>query len=260
MANYHYLNINGKTGELYEKSSTPKDGFVKHPYIDVATGDEKVNYHKYYKDNLEGELVDARYIPSDYGDRISFTLRDGEENYIIQMPFEDGGKFQNIGDFAYDFIRKCPNLENGKTYKISPYVYTPTPEAGRKERTYRGITFWHGEDKIEKELSQSYYSPLKNKKGEVQKDKQGNVQTELVEGDIPAEEWSKDRRGKWHLDCREKVDYLFEWFNNYCASEFPSQESSQPQSQSDSTTSQPQQQEVEENTVSEDDVNSDLPF
>jgi hypothetical protein len=256
MANYHYLTINRTTGEVYEKSKTPKDGFVKHVYTDKASGEEKANYHKYYKENIEGELVDVRYTPSDYGDTVSFTLQDGEEQYIFQTPFESSGKFPDVDEFAYDLICKINNLEKGTVYKVSPYVYTPEPAEGKKERTYRGITFWKDDTKIEKDLTISYYSALKDKDGKIEKDKDGNIKTELVEGDIPAVEWSQDKRGKWKMDASEKIDYLYETFNNYCTLEFgneentPQEETQKPQSQSKTV----------ENTVSEDDVDDTLPF
>lgn len=254
MANYHYLQINYKSGDVYEKSKDPKEGFEENKYTDPESGEQRTNYHKKYKENLSGKLTDVRYTPSPYGDKISFTLKDGDENYIFQMNFEN--KFGNIDDFALDFICKCPNLEKGGYYTVSPFVYTPEPEEGKKERTFRGITFWdEEEDKIEKNITLSYYKAVRDKNGKIKK-KKDEIVTELIEGDVPAEIWKQNKRGKWTVDCEDKMDWLYEWFTTYAQTNF--QSGSQEKEEEVKEKEEPVT--TDSNTKGAEDTEDDLPF
>lgn len=236
----HYLKIDKKEGNFFQTSKTPQEGFERNDWeVDGKTG---TNYKKYFKEPITGEFIDVRYNPDgEYGDVLSFTLKDGEEYYIIQTNFEPiTGR---LDYFAEDFIKRLPNLVKGQVYTCNPFVYQPED----RDRPYRGISFWEGEErnkdaKIEKALTQQYI------------DKETG---EPTEGDVPPV-YFEQKRGKWIADSDEKIDYLFGILESRIAKDFTKQEEEKQEEKPTSKKANKSKPALAE--VSEDEVDDDLPF
>ena len=150
----HYLKVNYSNGAIQESSKEPQEGFEKNEW---SVGNKSgVNYKKIYREPVEGTLVDVKFRDTQYGQRVSFTLK-GDEYYNIEFPFLMG---EEVNPFTTDFVRQLPNLQRGRTYTVSAYVYQPE----NAKYPYRGFTFRVDGEKVEKALS---YQSSKNEDGDI---------------------------------------------------------------------------------------------
>lgn len=180
MSQKTYLQLDYKSGTLFEYSADPKEGFEKHV---SKTGKE--SYRKYHKYGAEGTLNNVSVRDSNFGKQISIALEDG-----IYVNFGLNDQKGNIDQFAEQIIKVLPMVNKGDQIKITPYNFLPEGEKYNKS----GISFVVNGEKT-KGLTNSYY------------DKEGK----LVAGDVPAVKWKKDALGTNKpsaASLEEKNDYL----------------------------------------------------
>lgn len=208
-----YLSINFGSGEMFEKSKVEKEGYEQYTY---QAGGGGTAWRKKYKE-IQGALVGAELKKVKFADKPEFhqfvlSLKDGEEYYNLQMDVLNN--YGAIDAYLENFISKLPNLKKGEVYSLSSYSYTPENEKYPK----RGLSIKQGDTKIERGLSFAYYSKADDK---------GN--RTLVPGDIPAVIISEKKslgETKKVFDNEAKTEYLFEYLDNWCKTNFPKQEGS----------------------------------
>lgn len=111
-----YLQIEGRTGELYEFSREEKEGFEKH-----VSNTGKESYRKVYKKGMFGTLQNVSIRESDWGERLSVTVKNGEDYISMQMPlYNPNGNIDNR--YAESLIRFLPVLKKGQGYRFYPYA------------------------------------------------------------------------------------------------------------------------------------------
>jgi hypothetical protein len=158
-----YLQLEFKTGRLFEYSKEVKEGYEAY-----TNTEGNISYRKYYKGGITGELDSVSVRDTKFGQQLSFTLKDADVNYYV--PFAIYTQSGNVdGDFMESIIATLPNLQKGNIYTINPYNFLPEGEKYAK----RGVSFKTGSEKVAKALTNSYT----NKEGV------------KVEGDIPAVVW-----------------------------------------------------------------------
>lgn len=182
MSDKTYLQLDYKSGNLFEYSGTPKEGFEKHT---SKTGKE--SYRKYHKYGVEGTLDSVSIRDSNFGKQLSISLEGG-----TYVNFGLNDQKGNVDQFAEQVIKILPVLNKGDNLKIAPYNFLPEGEKYNKS----GITFAVEGEKV-KGLTNAYY------------DKEGK----LVAGDVPPVKWKKDALGTNKpsaASLEEKNDYLTE--------------------------------------------------
>lgn len=137
-----YLQIEGRTGEIFEYSKEEKEGFKKHV---SSTGKE--SYRKVYDKGLYGTLQNVSIRESDWGERIQVTVKNGEDYINLQIPlYTQTGNIE--GRYAESIIRFLPQLQKGQGYRFYAYaldqkdsdyktygisvIESPNPEAEEK--------------------------------------------------------------------------------------------------------------------------------
>lgn len=182
MSDKTYLQLDYKSGNLFEYSGTQKEGFEKHT---SKTGKE--SFRKYHKYGAEGVLNSVSVRDSDFGKQLSIALEGG--TYINFGLHDQKG---NIDQFAEQVIKVLPILNKGDQVKIAPYNFLPEGE----KYTKSGVSISVAGEKV-KGMTNSYY----NKEGD------------LVAGDVPAVKWKKDALGTNKpsaASLEEKNDFLTE--------------------------------------------------
>jgi hypothetical protein len=211
----HYLKVNYSNGAIQESSKEPQEGFEKNEW---SVGNKSgVNYKKIYREPVEGTLVDVKFRDTQYGQRVSFTLK-GDEYYNIEFPFLMG---EEVNPFTTDFVRQLPNLQRGRTYTVSAYVYQPE----NAKYPYRGFTFRVDGEKVEKALS---YQSSKNE-----------------DGDIPSIVW-EEKMGKKKPNFDNRNEYLYNFLQKHIGENFSKDENA--------STPEPTKTEVRKPSI------EDLPF
>ncbi len=191
----HYLKVNYSNGAIQESSKEPQEGFEKNEW---SVGNKSgVNYKKIYREPVEGTLVDVKFRDTQYGQRVSFTLK-GDEYYNIEFPFLMG---EEANPFTTDFVRQLPNLQKGRTYTVNAYVYQPE----NAKYPYRGFTFRVDGEKVEKALS---YQSAKNE-----------------DGDIPSIVW-EEKMGKKKPNFDNRNEYLYNFLQKQIGENFAKDENS----------------------------------
>lgn len=183
MSQKTYLQLDYKSGNLFEYSGTSKEGFEKHV---SPTGKE--SYRKYFKYGAEGVLETVEIRDSNFGKQLSIALSEGENKTYVNFGLHD--QKSNIDQFAEQVIKVLPILNKGSQVKIAPYNFLPEGEKYNKS----GVTISVDGEKV-KGLTNSYY----NKEGE------------LVAGDVPAVKWKRDALGTNKpsaASLEEKNDFL----------------------------------------------------
>ena len=71
----------------------------------------KVVYEEHY-DFVEGTITDIQTKESDYGKTWNISMRDGSENFTLQMDYSGG--------YASAFLKALPNIDVNAKVKISP--------------------------------------------------------------------------------------------------------------------------------------------
>ena len=194
----HYLKVNYSNGAIQESSKEPQEGFEKNEW---SVGNKSgVNYKKVYREPVEGTLVSVKFRDTQYGQRVSFTLK-GDEYYNIEFPFLMG---EEVNPFTTDFVRQLPNLQKGRTYTVNPYVYQPE----NAKYPYRGFTFRVDGEKVEKALS---YKSAKNE-----------------DGDIPSIVW-EEKMGKKKPNFDKRNEYIYNFIQQHIGANFSDDNTSTPE-------------------------------
>ncbi len=194
----HYLKVNYSNGAIQESSKEPQEGFEKNEW---SVGNKSgVNYKKVYREPVEGTLVSVKFRDTQYGQRVSFTLK-GDEYYNIEFPFLMG---EEVNPFTTDFVRQLPNLQKGRTYTVNPYVYQPE----NAKYPYRGFTFRVDGEKVEKALS---YQSAKNQ-----------------DGDIPSIVW-EEKMGKKKPNFDNRNEYIYNFIQQHIEANFSDDNTSTPE-------------------------------
>lgn len=111
-----YLQLEGKTGKIYEYSKEEKEGFDKH---ESTKGN--VSYRKYYKKGLYGTLQNVSIRDSKIGEQVQVTVKNGNEYLNLQFPlYTQSANVDNR--YAESLIRFLPNLKKGVEYRFYPYA------------------------------------------------------------------------------------------------------------------------------------------
>lgn len=185
----HYLKVNYSNGAIQESSKEPQEGFEKNEW---SVGNKSgVNYKKIYREPIEGTLIDVKFRDTSFGQRVSFTLK-SDEYYNIECPFLMG---EEVNPFITDFVRHLPNLQKGKTYSVSAYVYQPE----NAKYPFRGFTFRTEGEKVDKALS---YQSAKNE-----------------DGDIPSIVW-EEKMGKKKPNFDARNEYLYNYLQKHIDKNF----------------------------------------
>lgn len=157
-----YLQIEGKTGRVFEYSKTEKEGFEKY---ESSTGN--VSYRKYYNKGVFGTLLNVSIRDSKIGEQLQVSVKNGDDYVNLQFPlYTEKGNIDNR--YAESLIRFLPNLEKGKGYRFYPYsieneetgyntygisvIESPNPEAEEKGEKVEPFLQYSKEPKGEKEI------------------------------------------------------------------------------------------------------------
>jgi hypothetical protein len=110
-----YLQVDYKTGDLYEYSKLEKEGFVESTNS-VGT----VSYRRVLNRGLYGKYNNVSIRDSNFGKEVSIAVTDklGIKNYI-NLPLFDQKK--NIASYAESLIRVLGSLVSGADYRFYPY-------------------------------------------------------------------------------------------------------------------------------------------
>jgi len=104
MAN-KYLQIEFKSGNLFEYSKEQKEGFEEH-----KNSKGNVSYRKYYKEGIFGVYKGTTLRDTDFGKEVSIFMVDGNgDNNFISFPLFDQSK--NIAAYAESLITVLPSME-----------------------------------------------------------------------------------------------------------------------------------------------------
>lgn len=203
-----YLRLAFSTGKLYEKSTTPQEGFEEYSWDAIGDIPAGKAYRKEHQ-KLTGELVGARLNKANFRGRdvwqFQFSLKVDNEYYNIQTDVlsKNGG----FDQYLENFVRYTPNLQKGQTYEVSTYSFDPNNDGKIK----RGFTFKHNGNKVEKALG---YKSDKNPDGEIPPLK------------------VKETKLKKVYDSSDRTDFLFETLDNWVNTNFPQeQQQASPSSQ-----------------------------
>jgi hypothetical protein len=178
MAEKFYFNIDFKSGNFYESSKTPKEGFDTHTN---TKGD--VSYRRYASGGVYGTFVNAGIRASKIGDQCSITVltENGDTCYLNLGIYTVDGNIEN--NFMESLIKLLPNLQKGENYLFYPFSFTPEKKEGdtKEPREIKGFTIKTADNvKIEKAYTNAY----KNAEGVV------------TEGDIPYLDFAQRPDGK----------------------------------------------------------------
>lgn len=192
-----YLQVEFKSGNLFQYSKDPEDGFEKH-----INSKNTISYRKYWKQGAYGVYRGTTVRETKFGKEVSIHLINVEgKNVFISLPLFDEKK--NIAAYAESFIATLPYLEANFVYRIFPYAME---KDGTDYKNY-GVSVRHADMHAETvredfpidRLSFAY----ETKAGEV------------VEGDVPKVEWVQDFDGSMKKDCSARNKYLFDVLMKY---------------------------------------------
>lgn len=171
MSTTKYLKVEFGTGNFFERSKEPKEGFKEH-----LSTKGNISYRKMYDRGVGGEVKGLALKDTPIGKEMEFKLYSSEEDvwYVICFPLYSVNG--DISEFSQSLLNKCPGINLGDKIAISGYNFTP--EGG--SRNYVGFSIKLDGEKLNDTYSRSFYQ------------KDDNV---LVEGDIPPLVW-KEQLGK----------------------------------------------------------------
>jgi hypothetical protein len=235
-----YLTVNYGSGNLQEKSKTPKEDFEEYTY---STNGGGVAYRKDYR-SIDGTLAGAQIKEVKFADKPSFkqfsiSFKDGEEYYNIQLDILNN--YGAIDTYLESLITKLPNLKKGELYNVSTYSYLPEGTKYAK----KGFSIKKDGVKVERALSYSYND---------------------VKGDIPAVVVTEKKKlgvTKKEYDNSERTEYLYGVLEEWVNTNFPQQEATNQTTTKPATKTREQEvdsQFVKKGESNVPDFNDDLPF
>jgi hypothetical protein len=111
-----YLQIEGKSGRVFEYSKTAQEGFEEYK---SSTGN--TSYRNYYNTGVYGTLLNVSIRDSKIGEQLQVSVKNGNEYINLQFPlYTERGGIDNR--YAESLIRFLPSLEKGKGYRFYPYA------------------------------------------------------------------------------------------------------------------------------------------
>lgn len=114
-----YLQVEGKTGRVYEYSKTAKEGFEEH-----TSSNSNVSYRKYYNKGVFGTLLNVGVRESKIGEQLIVSLKNGNDFVNLQFAlYDQNGNIENR--YAESLIRFLPVLKKGEGYRFYPYAIEP---------------------------------------------------------------------------------------------------------------------------------------
>lgn len=192
MANKNvYLQVEFKTGNVFEFSKEEKDGFEEH-----KNSKGTVTWRKYYKAGIFGIYRGSSIRESKFGKEVSIHLIDenGDNNYI-NLPLLTQDK--TIAPYAESLITVLPSMEKDYVYRIFPYAME---KEGTKYKNY-GVSVMHA-DLEERTVKEDF--PLDRLKYSYTT-KDGKS----FKGDIPEIKWEESFDGSKTRNSKERDAYLY---------------------------------------------------
>lgn len=128
----HYLDLDYKTGQLYEYSRDQQAGYREHTNTQGG-----VSYRRYYRKGVYGFLESA-YIatPEGRGMQLRIKLVTDQGTYTLKFPiYAASGR---LDSYMESLIKFLPSMEKGVAYRIFPYVLDS--ERNGKSYQYKGVS------------------------------------------------------------------------------------------------------------------------
>jgi hypothetical protein len=190
-----YLQVDYKTGDLYEYSKLEKEGFVESTNS-VGT----VSYRRVLNRGLYGKYNNVSIRDSNFGKEVSIAVTDklGIKNYI-NLPLFDQKK--NIASYAESLIRVLGSLVSGADYRFYPYSIQDEGQKYAKVGISVKTANLDEETVFDVKLNLLSYAFTK-----------AGVDTP---GDIPAVAWSEDYTGARVGNNTAKNKYLYETLGKF---------------------------------------------
>lgn len=195
-----YLQLEAGSGNLFEYSKEPKEGFEKHVSINKSTQTETTSYRKYHKEGVFGTLSSFSTRESERGGQkimeLSIVMDNGDTRFYINFPLKDAKGY--IQSYAVAAIAYLPALVEGKAYRIFPYAI-PRKDNPTKKNYGVAINFArlsdNAVDKDNKITQLTYEAQSKDGK--------------ITPGDIPRVIWN-DVAGAMIGDGTNRTVYLWD--------------------------------------------------
>jgi hypothetical protein len=191
MANNIYLQVEFKSGNVFEFSKDEKQGFEEH-----KNSKGVVTYRKYYKEGIYGIYKGTTIRDTKFGREVSIHLVDSYgNNCFLSLPLFTQKK--TIAPYVESFITVLPSMEKEYVYRVFPYSMQ---REGTEYKNY-GVSVMHA-DMYEKTVRKDY--PLER----LSYGKWGENE-EWIDGDIPKAEWVESVDGGKEQDRRERDRFLY---------------------------------------------------
>jgi len=94
----------------------------------------KIVHEEFYKD-LTGIISKIETKENDYGKQWQITFLDGEEKYMVQMPYS--------GRYSSSFLKALPNITKGQPVRFMPWEMQDKADAAKK---ITGVTMYQDQD------------------------------------------------------------------------------------------------------------------
>lgn len=94
----------------------------------------KVVHEEFYKD-LTGIITKIETKENDYGKQWQITIIDGDEKYMVQMPYS--------GRYSSSFLKCLQNVQQGKPVRFMPWEMADKSDANKK---ITGVTMYQDQD------------------------------------------------------------------------------------------------------------------
>ena len=93
--------------------------------------------HEEKFDSITGRIVGLKTHENDFGKQWHLTFTDGEDSYIVTMPYSSR--------YSTSFLKALPNIDLSKDVKLMPWSMTDKQDASKK---VTGITMWQDGNKV----------------------------------------------------------------------------------------------------------------
>ena len=90
--------------------------------------------HEEKFDSITGRIVGLKPHENDFGKQWHLSFTDGEESYIVTMPYSSR--------YSTSFLKALPNIDLSKDVKLMPWSMTDKNDASKK---VTGITMWQND-------------------------------------------------------------------------------------------------------------------
>lgn len=94
----------------------------------------KTVHEEFYKD-LTGIITKIETKENDYGKQWQIVVQDGEEKYMVQMPYS--------GRYSSSFLKALPNVKQGQPIRFMPWEMQDKSDSNKK---ITGVTMYQDQD------------------------------------------------------------------------------------------------------------------